>query len=94
MQPAAASAITAMNQDYRAVFGHNICITEGYRTLAKQISVKATKGYLAATPGTSMHGWGLAVDLCSSSLAGRIRQVDPRQGTAVRMGEPAVGQEF
>jgi LAS superfamily LD-carboxypeptidase LdcB len=25
--------------------------------------VKANRGYLAAAPGTSNHGWGLAVDL-------------------------------
>jgi D-alanyl-D-alanine carboxypeptidase len=27
------------------------------------VSTKAAKGYLAARPGTSNHGWGLAADL-------------------------------
>lgn len=70
LQPEAAIAITAMNDYYRAVFGHNICLDDSYRSLGDQYSVKATRGYLAAAPGTSMHGWGLAVDLCSSALAG------------------------
>jgi len=34
----------------------------GDRTYARQVSLKAEKGNLAATPGTSNHGWGLAVD--------------------------------
>jgi hypothetical protein len=34
----------------------------GDRTYATQVSLKASKGNLAATPGTSNHGWGLAVD--------------------------------
>ena len=74
LQPEAAGAITVMNQDYRAVFGHNMCLSRrGIARSRSSISVKATRGYLAATPGTSMHGWGLAVDVCSSALDGRIR---------------------
>ncbi len=34
----------------------------GDRTYATQVKLKAEKGRLAATPGTSNHGWGLAVD--------------------------------
>jgi hypothetical protein len=34
----------------------------GDRTYATQVRLKAEKGRLAATPGTSNHGWGLAVD--------------------------------
>ncbi len=32
--------------------------------LAEQYTLKAQKGGLAATPGKSNHGWGLAVDIC------------------------------
>jgi len=70
LQPAAAIAFTAMNANYHAVFGHNICLDDSYRSLSDQYSTRATRGYLAATPGTSMHGWGLAVDVCSSTLSG------------------------
>jgi len=62
----AALALTDLNQDFRAQFGRDICITSGYRTFARQQSLKREKGYLAATPGRSQHGWGLAADLCSS----------------------------
>lgn len=62
----AALALTDLNQEFRAQFGRDICITGGYRTFASQQALKAQKGYLAATPGRSQHGWGLAADLCSS----------------------------
>lgn len=60
----AAVALADLNQAYVARFGTDICLTDGYRTLAEQKAVKAQKGGLAATPGKSNHGWGLAVDLC------------------------------
>ncbi|MEW1958234.1 M15 family metallopeptidase [Kineococcus sp. NPDC059986] len=59
----AANAFAALNQAYAAEFGSNIAITDSYRTLAEQIDVKARKPGLAATPGTSRHGLGIAVDL-------------------------------
>ncbi|MFA9429074.1 D-alanyl-D-alanine carboxypeptidase family protein [Egicoccus sp. AB-alg2] len=42
--------------------GVTIAVTDGYRTYDAQVDLKARKGWLAATPGRSMHGWGLAVD--------------------------------
>lgn len=63
LAPAAASAIQDLNTAYRKQFGMNISITDAYRTYAQQVAVKALKGNLAATPGTSNHGMGLAVDL-------------------------------
>lgn len=59
----AADALIALNEAYKAKYGENMKITDGYRTLASQVSLKGTKGGLAATPGKSEHGWGLAVDL-------------------------------
>jgi len=61
--PSAANALGAMNDAYKAAFGTNISITDSYRSYAQQVSVKASKGYLAATPGTSNHGLGIALDL-------------------------------
>jgi D-alanyl-D-alanine carboxypeptidase len=66
----AAVALARLNQQYRAVFGEDMCITDGYRSYSQQVATKAAKGYLAAMPGTSNHGWGLAVDLCPETYAG------------------------
>ena len=43
--------------------GNPIGINDTYRTYADQVRMKAAKGNLAATPGTSNHGYGLAADL-------------------------------
>jgi hypothetical protein len=48
--------------------GVNIGITDSYRPYAEQVDLAKRKGLysqggLAARPGTSDHGWGLAVDL-------------------------------
>ncbi|WP_051275044.1 D-alanyl-D-alanine carboxypeptidase family protein [Cellulomonas sp. URHD0024] len=59
----AAAALVRMNAAYHQVFGHDMVITDSYRSLGAQVITKAAKGGLAAVPGTSNHGWGLAVDL-------------------------------
>lgn len=59
----AAPSLEMLNQAYRQEFGKNLYVTSGYRSLAGQVATKAAKGFLAATPGKSNHGWGLAVDL-------------------------------
>ena len=60
----AADSFDKMSAAYAQSFGTPLCLTDSYRSLAAQIDVKRRKGRLAATPGTSNHGWGLAVDLC------------------------------
>jgi LAS superfamily LD-carboxypeptidase LdcB len=60
----AAVRLIRLNAVYRGQFGENLCLTDSYRSLASQYSVAARKPGLAARPGTSEHGWGLAVDLC------------------------------
>ncbi|WP_336923279.1 M15 family metallopeptidase [Aquipuribacter sp. SD81] len=60
----AAVSLAVLNESYRAEFGRDMCVTDGYRSYAAQQSLKARKPGLAARPGTSEHGWGLAVDLC------------------------------
>ena len=59
----AADALEVLNLAYRAEFGVDLQVVSSYRTLQAQVTLKAAKGFLAATPGTSNHGWGLAVDL-------------------------------
>jgi len=66
----AAVSLAELNQAFAARFGGDLCISGGYRTLAEQRSVKAQKGGLAAVPGKSNHGWGLAVDLCQDQTSG------------------------
>lgn len=59
----AAPSFESLNAAFKARFGRDISVTDGYRTLAQQRVLKATKGRMAATPGTSNHGWGMATDL-------------------------------
>lgn len=66
----AAVALAELNEAFVTRFGADMCLSSGYRTLAQQRAVKATRGGLAATPGKSNHGWGLAVDLCSKETKG------------------------
>lgn len=61
----AAAAFNRMSHAYASAFGVPLCVTASYRTYQRQVELYATmpSGY-AAVPGTSNHGWGLAVDLC------------------------------
>lgn len=64
LRPSAAAAFDALSQAYARVTGSPICVTDSYRSLAEQYAVKALRGGWAATPGTSPHGLGVALDLC------------------------------
>lgn len=59
----AAYAFQQLSQAYAQAFGTPISVTDSYRTLAGQIDVAGRKPGLAATPGTSRHGLGIALDL-------------------------------
>ncbi|GAA2218817.1 hypothetical protein GCM10010413_06000 [Promicromonospora sukumoe] len=59
----AAERLTALSERFEEEFGYPIPLTDSYRSYAMQVAVKGTKPHLAAFPGTSNHGWGLAVDL-------------------------------
>ncbi|KGM11535.1 peptidase M15 [Cellulomonas carbonis T26] len=56
-------ALAELNAAYRSAFGVNLSLTSSYRSYDEQVRLKQLKPTLAATPGTSNHGWGLAVDL-------------------------------
>jgi zinc D-Ala-D-Ala carboxypeptidase len=69
----AADSLTALVADAKRA-GVNIGITDSYRPYAEQVDLARRKGLysqggLAAKPGTSDHGWGLAVDLDLDSKA-------------------------
>ncbi|MGY2067370.1 D-alanyl-D-alanine carboxypeptidase family protein [Blastococcus sp. SYSU DS0619] len=70
----AAAAYRAMSSAYAAAFGAPLCITDSYRTYAGQVRLYGEKPALAAVPGTSNHGWGLAVDLCGGIQTFGTRQ--------------------
>lgn len=64
----ATTGLTQLNKAYRAEFGTNIVINDSYRSYARQVELKnwwCARGacHMAAEPGTSNHGWALAVDL-------------------------------
>ncbi|WP_188959576.1 NlpC/P60 family protein [Modestobacter marinus] len=60
----AAAAYRAMSAAYAQTFGAPLCITDSYRSLGAQVDVHHRKPGITAVPGTSNHGWALAVDLC------------------------------
>ena len=60
----AAASFNALSRKYAETFRAPICVTDSYRSYASQVAVRAAKPTLAAVPGTSNHGWGVAVDLC------------------------------
>ncbi|SDC51966.1 D-alanyl-D-alanine carboxypeptidase [Geodermatophilus telluris] len=60
----AAAGYAALAQAYQAAFGTPLCITDSYRSMGAQVDAFRRKPALAAVPGTSNHGWALAVDLC------------------------------
>ncbi|MCW2620499.1 MAG: D-alanyl-D-alanine carboxypeptidase, partial [Frankiales bacterium] len=64
LRPSAARAFDAMADAYAQANGSAICVTDSYRSYADQVDVFRRKPSLAATPGRSNHGLGLAVDLC------------------------------
>ena len=70
----AADALTALDAAYRAEFGTSLTISDSYRSYAAQVACRRVKGYLCATPGTSNHGRGVAVD-----LAGGVQTFGTRQ---------------
>lgn len=63
----AAAAFQALSAAFGATFGRQLCVTDSYRTFDAQLRLYALKPALAAVPGTSNHGWGLAVDLCGGA---------------------------
>ncbi len=81
----AAQSFQQMNAAARAE-GINIGVTDSYRSIEGQRDVAAKKGLysqggLAATPGTSNHGWGMALDLdLDSEAQAWMRANGPRFG--------------
>lgn len=58
----AAAALTRLNDAFRAQFGENIAVDLSYRSYETQVAMREAYGSLAARPGTSNHGTGVAID--------------------------------
>lgn len=63
----AAVSLRLLAAAYEADLGEELCLTDTYRSRAGQLDVASRKPTLAAAPGTSMHGWGVAVDVCGGA---------------------------
>lgn len=81
----AAVSYDRMDTAFRRDLGSALGITDAYRDLIAQFAVKAAKPTLAAKPGTSVHGWGLALDLGSGV---------PNEGSAAHRWMDAHGHEY
>ncbi|WP_262391544.1 D-alanyl-D-alanine carboxypeptidase family protein [Nocardiopsis sp. CNR-923] len=65
LRPDAAAAFVALDAAYRARFGVPMCVADSYRPYHEQVRLfQEMLPGMAARPGTSQHGLGLAVDLC------------------------------
>lgn len=63
----ARDALVSLNGAFRPHFGHDITINDGYRDYDEQVRAKKKFGANAAEPGTSNHGWAIAVDVANTS---------------------------
>lgn len=64
LRPDAVAAFVALSEAYANAGGGALieCVTDSYRSYELQVDLKLRKPVLAARPGTSNHGWGVAVD--------------------------------
>lgn len=83
----AAEALTRLNGAYSARFNKPLVFDGAYRTYARQAQLRAQLGTVAAVPGTSNHGWGLAIDTPEGAESGFgnpayewLRTVGPQYG--------------
>lgn len=59
----AAAALERLNVAFRAALGHDLALDLTYRDHDTQVAMRAALGSVAAVPGTSSHGTGLAIDV-------------------------------
>ncbi|MBC7549844.1 MAG: D-alanyl-D-alanine carboxypeptidase family protein, partial [Cellulomonas sp.] len=68
----AAQALDLLAAAYRAEFGGNPGLASTYRSFSEQVTVRQARGGLAAVPGSSNHGRGLAVDFANFGSLGQF----------------------
>lgn len=67
LHPDAAAAWWRLSRSFAQRFGASPCISDSFRSYEAQAEVYAAKPELAAQPGTSNHGWAVALDLCGGA---------------------------
>lgn len=63
----AAVSLRLLASAYESELGEELCLTDTYRSRSGQEGLALMKPDLAAVPGTSMHGWGVAIDVCGGA---------------------------
>lgn len=67
----AAAAFARMDEAFRAAFGQQISVGNGYRSYSQQAAMRGgANASLVAPAGKSNHGWGLAIDLGQGGIYG------------------------
>ncbi len=83
----AAAAFVELDAAYREEFGRAMCVTDSYRPYHEQVALfEQMLPGMAARPGTSTHGRGLAVDLC-----GGVNVLDSAEHAWMLSRAPAFG---
>jgi putative peptidoglycan binding protein/D-alanyl-D-alanine carboxypeptidase-like protein len=90
----AAAAFNAMNAESQRRFGVTLRPTgpvSSYRPISAQWYFwnlyRSGRGNLAAYPGTSNHGWGLAVDFASPQMRAIVDRIGAKYGWAKRWSD-------
>ena len=63
IEPNTLHNLTSMASEYNTIFGEKIQINSAFRSFQEQQKLKDRYGRKAASPGLSMHNYGLAVDM-------------------------------
>lgn len=81
MEASAAAAWNRMVAD-AAKDGVTLSLTDSYRSYDAQVKVRQEKGHkvATATPGTSIHGWGKAVDISGAAAQKWVHENGARYG--------------
>ena len=67
LEPTFADCLVKLHSAIKtAGWSAGIRLTDSYRTLESQITTRINKPGFSASPGTSKHGWGVAVDIADS----------------------------
>lgn len=82
----AARAFEVLNAAYEKDLGKDMLVTDSYRNLQGQIVCRKNKGSLCAVPGTSNHGWGLAIDFGGGINNFGTKEHEWMRANAVRYG--------
>lgn len=87
----AAAQFLAMSAEARRLYGTPIYVRSAYRPYSSQVFFwnlyRSGRGNLAAYPGTSNHGLGLAVDLASPHMRWIVDQIGAKYGFSKRWSD-------